>query len=210
MDELTKAEREAAVALLTVAFDADPFFRFMEPDPRERAALIEEVMRGNVELALGAKNAFGLATEERVEGVCLWFAPGAYPPPAWRAALARGGSVARTIASWIAAPSRAKPEVITTALRIETLLDEGHPTEPYWYLQILGVDPTRQGRGIGSRMLREALAMADRDDVASVLETSKPANLRLYERYGFRITRTTRLDSSPPIWTMQRARGGHP
>ena len=119
-------------------------------------------------------------------------------------------SVARTIASWIAAPSRAKPEVITTALRIETLLDEGHPTEPYWYLQILGVDPTRQGRGIGSRMLREALAMADRDDVASVLETSKPANLRLYERYGFRITRTTRLDSSPPIWTMQRARGGHP
>ena len=210
MDDLTRGDREAAVALLTEAFDSDPFFRFLAPEDAERERLIGEVMRGNFELALGAGMAFGVRGDGDVEGVCLWFGPGSYPPPAWRAVIARGGSVARTVLRWIGAPSKARPEMVTSALRIETLMDEAHPEAPYWYLQVLGVDPRRQGRGLGSRMLRDALAMADDAGVLSVLETSKPANLRVYERFGFRITRTNRIDGSPPIWTMQRARGGHP
>lgn len=198
------------MSLLTEAFDADPYFRFLAPDDGERAALLSEVMRGNVELARAAGMAFGLKEGGRVDGVCLWYGPGTYPAPLWQAATVRGGSVARTVAGWARTPSRARPGVIASALRIQTLLEEAHPPGAFWYLMILGVDAARRGRGLGSRMLRDALAMADRDGVPSVLETSKPENLPLYRRHGFRVTRATHLDGSPPVWSMQRAPGGHP
>ncbi|MGH9184971.1 MAG: GNAT family N-acetyltransferase, partial [Acidimicrobiales bacterium] len=36
-------------------------------------------------------------------------------------------------------------------------MEEFHPTEPHWYLPLIGVDVTQQGRGCGSALLRHAL-----------------------------------------------------
>ena len=37
-------------------------------------------------------------------------------------------------------------------------MGEFHPTEPHWYLPLIGVDVTKQGHGYGSVLLRHALA----------------------------------------------------
>jgi GNAT superfamily N-acetyltransferase len=84
------------------------------------------------------------------------------------------------------------------------MLDETHPHEPCWYLNLLGVAAGHQGTGIGSGLLEVALARSDRDGIPAYLEATSPDNRRLYERHGFVVER--RLDSygGPPLWAMWR------
>jgi GNAT superfamily N-acetyltransferase len=56
-----------------------------------------------------------------------------------------------------------------------------------WYLSILGVRRSEQGRGIGLRLLAPTLAQADAAGAATWLETFTTAAARFYERAGFRL-----------------------
>ena len=61
------------------------------------------------------------------------------------------------------------------------------PSEPHVHLGPIGVDPVLQGRGIGSQMLAEYCDRLDLAGNAGYLETDKPQNVRLYERFGFEV-----------------------
>lgn len=64
--------------------------------------------------------------------------------------------------------------------------DAAHPRErPHHYLSLLGTRPDRRGSGIGLALLAENLERVDADGVGAYLEASNPANVRLYERFGF-------------------------
>jgi len=55
-----------------------------------------------------------------------------------------------------------------------------------WYLSIVGVAPSLQGRGVGAQLLAPALARATAHRRPCYLETFTPRNLPFYERLGFR------------------------
>lgn len=55
-----------------------------------------------------------------------------------------------------------------------------------WYLSIVGVLPTAQGKGIGARLLAPTLDQARDARVSCYLETFSPRNPAFYERIGFR------------------------
>lgn len=199
MTPLTSVDLPSAGTLLARAFDQDPFFLWLLPDAREREVMLEAVMRSNVELAIPRGAAAGLADPD-LRGVCLWFAPGRYPPSRSETLTVRGRA-----AVWAARQGFLGVRTVAKALRIGELMEEAHPSGDYYYLQVLAVDPAHQGRGAGSAMLRESVAKADRAGQTSVLETSNPINVKLYRRFGFEIVHTMFLDSSPPLWTMRRA-----
>jgi ribosomal protein S18 acetylase RimI-like enzyme len=80
-----------------------------------------------------------------------------------------------------------------------------HPRDPHLYLAVLGVDPARQGQGIGSRLLRPGLELCDAEGLPAYLETAKERNLDFYGRHGFRVTGRMSLPrGGPPIWLMWR------
>ena len=82
---------------------------------------------------------------------------------------------------------------------------EHEPLEPLLYLSHIGVAPERQGEGLGSLLMRDGLAKADRDGVATWLETSKGENAAYYERFGFHtVIDEDALEGGPHIWFMQR------
>lgn len=58
---------------------------------------------------------------------------------------------------------------------------------PHWYLAVIGVDPPRQGKGLGAAMIRPVLAEADRAGLACYLETPNQKNVPLYQHLGFKI-----------------------
>jgi GNAT superfamily N-acetyltransferase len=92
---------------------------------------------------------------------------------------------------------------LRTQLQIERL-HAGH-SAPHWYLGYLGTRGDRQGRGLGTQMLREVLADRDTDGVPAYLESSNERNLPLYERNGFRVVGELRaLGQGPTIWRMWR------
>jgi ribosomal protein S18 acetylase RimI-like enzyme len=79
------------------------------------------------------------------------------------------------------------------------------PDGDHWVLAAVGVRPERQGAGLGTRVLEPALASFDRDGELAVLDTSSPANVRLYERLGFRTVAEVEMPGDGPhVWLMRR------
>jgi ribosomal protein S18 acetylase RimI-like enzyme len=79
-----------------------------------------------------------------------------------------------------------------------------HPEEDHWYLPLIGVDPAHQGKGFGGALMSHALVACDRDSLPAYLETANPANIPLYERYGFELLGEIQVGSSPLMFPMLR------
>jgi ribosomal protein S18 acetylase RimI-like enzyme len=79
-----------------------------------------------------------------------------------------------------------------------------HPIEPHWYLPLMGVDPSQQGKGFGSALLQHTLMQFDRDNKIAYLESSNPRNISLYKRHGFELLGTIQTGTSPSIAPMLR------
>jgi ribosomal protein S18 acetylase RimI-like enzyme len=79
-----------------------------------------------------------------------------------------------------------------------------HPTDRHLYLAVLGVDPDRQGQGVGSELIRPGLDLCDRDRLPAYLETGKEANLAFYGRHGFQVLDRLDLPKGPPVWFLWR------
>jgi ribosomal protein S18 acetylase RimI-like enzyme len=91
------------------------------------------------------------------------------------------------------------------SMRAISSVERFHPTEPHWYLAVVGTEPSRQGEGIGSALLAPVLERCDHDQVPAYLESSNEANLAFYARHGFEVTRTIDIEQGGPrIWPMWR------
>ena len=54
-----------------------------------------------------------------------------------------------------------------------------------WYLFLLGVEPSRQRRGLGGALMRPVMERADTARVACYLETENERNVAFYLKQGF-------------------------
>ena len=82
------------------------------------------------------------------------------------------------------------------------------PPEPHWLLDQIAVEPVAQGRGIGGAILRFAIECAARQELPLCLETGRPGNVPLYQRFGFRVMREADApEGGPHIWFMQHDQG---
>jgi GNAT superfamily N-acetyltransferase len=79
-----------------------------------------------------------------------------------------------------------------------------HPTEPHYYLAVVGVEPAWQGQGLGSALMQPALQRCDAEGVGAYLEASTRMSRALYERHGFSVIDEVRLPEGPPLWPMWR------
>ena len=79
-----------------------------------------------------------------------------------------------------------------------------HPSEPHWYLGILGVDPAQQNKGYGSELVRGILDLCDRSELPAYLESSNSMNIAFYEKHGFKVVGEIRASSSPTMLPMIR------
>ena len=183
----TAAERESAIGVLMLAFATDPVARWSWPDAQVYVANFPsfvDAFAGQAFASGGAYCADGSA------GAALWLPPGREPNED-----ALGAVIEQTVAA-------------SMRNDIYSLLDQMgryHPSEPHWYLPLIGVDPMRQGQGYGSALMRHALAACDRDGMPAYLESTNPRNVPLYERHGFALLGTIQAGSSPPMYPMLRA-----
>jgi ribosomal protein S18 acetylase RimI-like enzyme len=74
---------------------------------------------------------------------------------------------------------------IKKALDRESKIKSKQSKEPMAYLWFIGVEPSEQGKGIGSKLLQEVITYAENRQLPVYLETSTLKNLPWYERHGF-------------------------
>jgi ribosomal protein S18 acetylase RimI-like enzyme len=182
----TVADESALIAVIALAFTTDPAARWTWPDPRQYLSHFPSVVK-----AFGG-NAFAHQSAYYVEGyagAALWLPPGVPPDEDALSALLKGTGAA---------------EVQKDLESVFEQMGSYHPKEPHWYLPLIGVDPSRQGKGYGAALMKHALIPCDRDHTLAYLESSNPKNIPLYERHGFEVLGTIQVGTSPPIFPMLR------
>jgi ribosomal protein S18 acetylase RimI-like enzyme len=79
------------------------------------------------------------------------------------------------------------------------------PSEPHYYLGVLGVDPDDRGKGFGTALLDSIcdLSAADERSGGVYLETSSATSLAFYMRNGFELCGQEKLGGEP-LWCVYK------
>ena len=179
-------DTDRLLAVLTLAFSADPIIRYWFSQPRVFLDYFPRFARafGGPAIEHGMAHLAGDFC-----GAALWLPPGVDPDDEAIGRLAQE------------AVEEAKlPELE----RFIEQQEEDRPAEPHWYLPLIGVDPAHQRKGIGAALMDHALALCDSEIRLAYLEATSPLNIPLYERHGFEAMGEIQAGESPVMVPMLR------
>ena len=180
-------------SVLAQAFQDDPVFAWAIPDPARRRTQLPGVFTAWAEIFQPYEETY--VTDDSA-GAAMWAPDGAEP-----FAGEAGELFARRVTELLANDA-------DRFLQIGEIFQQYEPAQPWMYLQVIGVLPTHQGRGLGSRLLAPVLQRCDEAGTPAYLEASSPHNRRLYERHGFRMIDEIVLpERGPAVWAMWREPG---
>jgi GNAT superfamily N-acetyltransferase len=182
----------AAVETIVAAFDTDPLWSWMFPDPAKRAEQHATIFGLYVESALPNQGVW--MTDERASAVAVFTHP-ENPELSEDAEARLEPFLIETLGDHA-------PAALKTLERFEAAVPQGRP---FYYLSFLGTRPDSRGNGIGMGLLAELVAQADRDGQPTYLESTNPDNNRRYERLGFEAqSRFSTPDDLHTVTTMWR------
>jgi ribosomal protein S18 acetylase RimI-like enzyme len=170
---------DVAAGVLARAFQLDPPILYVCPDPTSRARALPSMMKAFVTYAW----MFGepLTISEKPEAVALWLPLDDLRETPERDRLAGVDQI----------PTILGADAFTRLMHIATAVDRFHQQSApgkHLYLSFLGVEPSRQGQGLGSALIRPMLERADAEGLPCYLDTFQPRNVPLYQKHGFKIT----------------------
>ncbi|KAJ5183801.1 hypothetical protein N7492_001417 [Penicillium capsulatum] len=167
----SKADAPALTEVFLAAFDDDFNRTMFPPTPDVRAFASENLLTSDNENEIILK-----ATASDDPSTMVAFAKWIRPGKAHTDADHPQGAV------WPASSDSALCDLFfgTMSQHHKELMDG----RPHYYLEILGVHPNYQRRGLASRLLKWGLERADQDGVEVYLSSS-PEGKPMYEKYGF-------------------------
>jgi GNAT superfamily N-acetyltransferase len=186
VEVIAATDRQLGIASLTLAFSCDPVMRWAWPDPGRYLTHWPRFAEAFGGQAFYDGTAYGL---QDCLAVALWMRPGVAPDE-------------ETVMSVMS--ESLDDQILNDINGLFEQMGELHPTADVWYLPLLGVDLVAQGRGLGSALLRHALATCDNDGLPAYLEATNPRNRDLYARHGFNVVDVIQAGTSPPLWAMLR------
>ncbi len=192
---LQTAQLDEAVQMLARAFFDDPMVMYVVPDEDRRRRSLPWFFR----LAARYGQAYGetFTTPDKVDGAAIWLPP--------------GNTIASTLRmirlGLLAAPFKFGLPSFMRFMSALNHLERFHKRDvppEHWYLFILGVEPARQGQGVGGTIIQPILERADHDRLPCYLETMKERNVTFYRKHGFEVVVDDVFPNGPRYWTMKR------
>jgi ribosomal protein S18 acetylase RimI-like enzyme len=183
------ADVDAVARMLARAFSDDPVMLHFLPREAGRDSKLTRLFRMLHKLALPHRSCF---TTANFECATLWRPPNEWHLPWWQY-LINGPDMLGIFGAGTLKVMGAMDHI-----------EKNHPKEPHWYLQVIGTDPPKQGKGLAGALMRNQLAIADASGVPCYLESSKESNIPVYRTFGFEIVREIHLPNGPTMWPMWR------
>lgn len=175
---LREDQIDAGAGVLARAFHTDPPFVYALPEPGERGRVMPLVMKAFVTYA----HLFGapLTTAGAPEAVALWLPLDDLRETPEQDRRAGIDQIPRILGR----------EAFTRLMHIGAFSEAFHSRcapGRHLYLQFLGVEPARQGIGLGSALVRVMFERADAERIPCYLDTFNPRNVPLYKKHGFKV-----------------------
>ena len=184
----------ALAAMLARAFAHDPFFGYLVGDAPERNQRMRDGWGGILRHA-SARLSHTWTTDD-IAGVAIWL------PPDHRTSLLDS---LRLLPDLARLTGWRRLRVAGDAVDLLERRRRAHVPMPHFYLSALGVEPERQGSGIGTALMQPVLERCDRDRLPAYLETAVARNVLLYERVGFEVVEELLLPRTDIRgWLMRR------
>jgi GNAT superfamily N-acetyltransferase len=190
-----ESDHPEIIAVAARAFWHDPLFDFLTDDLLAEYGVLPRVFRAAMtDFRVGGAELYVADVSGRPRSFAGWLGPGSFPRD-------RRSQMVRNLRA-LALLRRLRHRRAAAALLQE--VERRHPSEAHWYLGLLATDPTAQGRGIGTALLRPVLDRCDADGVPAYTETQKWENVAWYRRSGFAAVDEIRLPGTPTIWRLWR------
>jgi len=173
MRSATREDKDLVVDILTSSFSENASINYLIPDRGDRIGRIRHLMDYSFELCLLFGKAF---VSDDGKGCALVLLP-ARKQTTLRTILLEAKLIARAISVGN----------IFKALRRESLVVRHHPDYPMYHLWFVGVMPSHQKQGTGTRLLTEIIDDARRMDYPVYLETSTLSNMPWYRKFGLSV-----------------------
>jgi ribosomal protein S18 acetylase RimI-like enzyme len=186
----TAADVEHLAGVLANAFCEDPIYGWLIPSSRKRPASLRRFFEIQLRI-VGLAHGSAWTTSE-LAGAAISTPPGSWRLPA-SAALRNSAAFAHVFGAHM-------PRALGYLLRME----RRHVHGPHHYIATVGVAPSSQGQGLGSKLLGPTLDLCDAQQCSAYIEASSERNAALYERLGFAVTGEMRFRDSPPLRLMLR------
>ncbi|MEH2182617.1 GNAT family N-acetyltransferase [Nostoc sp.] len=183
---VTESNIANVVALEVLAFNADPASRWLYPEPRQYLTYFPQFISFFGGKAFEHNTAYYIGD---YVGAALWLPPGIEPDTQPLVDLIQHSLPEQTQADMFALLEQ---------------MEHYHPTEPHWYLAILGVEPKHQRKGYGSALIQNILQECDRTQTPAYLESTNLSNVHFYEQHGFEAIGTIQAGISPTLFPMIR------
>lgn len=188
-----------ASEMLARAFQDDPMMTYIIPEAAKRPGPIASFFEVCLKFARLNGEVYSTPT---TEGAAIWLGPG-------NITLTVGGAMkAGLLSNLVEATLTFGPSAFGRLLNVGEYTEKNHKLHapnPHWYLLTLGVEPSQQGRGIGSSLIAPMLEKANSTNLPCYLETMKANNVPLYEKYGFKVVAEGTIPKGgPQVWSMLR------
>jgi ribosomal protein S18 acetylase RimI-like enzyme len=187
----TGAEAACITETLADAFASDPILNWVVRNDTQRAKAMVRLFQWAV------KRGFDFGHVDQIAD-CSAAAVWLRPPGIEATGLIKELSLLPAMVEIMGLGGLAKGNALQKAMAVH------HPKASHWYLAFLGVRPSRQGQGLGSRLLKHHLTRVDAERAAAYLETGSDDNIRLYQRHGFEVvsTFTPQMPADPTVPTV--------
>ena len=183
---VTKDDANQIVDTLVLAFSTDPAMRWMYANPHHYLTHFRKLVTTFAGKAFEHGTAYSVDNQA---GAALWLPPGV------------GIDEEPLIAFFNQTIDQANQAELFAVFE---QMGNYHPSEPHWYLALLGVEPTQQGKGYGSALMQHTLMECDRHHQLAYLESSNPTTISFYEQHGFELLGTIGEGASLSIFPMLR------
>jgi len=166
--------------LLAEALKDDPLSIYFFPDETTREENLTKMFLPEIRYCFRHGLVYGEIYGDEMAGVAVWLTPESKPRTTFML-IGNGG---------LGLLFKLPIETLYRMARYDRFSTGIHgkiSPFPHWYLHIIAVRGRHRGKGIASRLLRPILAELDRKGLPCYLETQNPANVALYEHFGFQV-----------------------
>ncbi|MEJ2739447.1 MAG: GNAT family N-acetyltransferase [Dehalococcoidia bacterium] len=194
--KIDRSQAERAAETLSCAFQSYPMIQHVFPEGTARETACRYFF--GVAVRYGIHYGIVNTVTPDFEGVAVWLPPGSFPMTFGK--LLRSVPFSTMVGFVRAGGGRMRD--------IGDFLDGIHKKAApfrHWYLEAIGVAPEHQGKGYTSRLIRGTLGRVDEEKLPCYLDTMDPKNVRIYERFGFKVVDESQIPDTPlTTWAMLR------